>query len=231
MEEVKAMSETGLSSNPAASSSSGSGLDAAGEFDLSRIQPLAEQALRELAQAGRLEAGQLVVIGTSTSEVLGRHIGTSGTEEVAAHLFAAVEAVRAEIGFYPAYQCCEHLNRALVVEREAMREYRLEQVSVIPVPRAGGSMASYAYKHLRQACVVESIQAHAGIDIGGTLIGMHLKPVAVPVRPSIRMIGHAPVQMAYTRPKLIGGVRAVYTAVAEDAKPSAGAAPIKDTCS
>jgi uncharacterized protein (TIGR01440 family) len=182
------------------------------DWDISSIRPQAEQVLRELVQAGKIEAGQLLVIGTSTSEVLGHHIGTSGTEEVAEHLFAAIETVRAEVGFYPAFQCCEHLNRALVVEREVMTAYRLEQVSVIPVPRAGGSMASYAYKNLPQACVVETIeaQAHAGIDIGGTLIGMHLKRVAVPLRPSIRMIGHAAVQMAYTRPKLIGGARAVY---------------------
>lgn len=91
-----------------------------------------------------------------------------------------------------------------------MLAYRLEPVSAIPVPRAGGSMASYAYKHLQQACLVEAVSAHAGIDIGGTLIGMHLKPVAIPLRPSIRIIGHASVQMAYTRPKLIGGARAVY---------------------
>lgn len=179
-------------------------------WDIRHIRPQAEQVLRELVQAGQLGAGQLLVIGTSTSEVLGHHIGTSGTEEVAEQLYAAVEAVRAEAGFYPAYQCCEHLNRALVVEQAVMREYRLEQVSVVPVPRAGGSMASYAYKNLRQACVVETIEAHAGIDIGGTLIGMHLKRVAVPFRPSIRMIGQASVQMAYTRPKLIGGARAVY---------------------
>ncbi|TDF93558.1 TIGR01440 family protein [Paenibacillus piri] len=201
--------------------------------DLGRIRPAAEQVLRELAAAGRLKAGQLVVIGTSTSEVLGRHIGTSGTEEVAAHLFAAVEAVRGEIGFYPAYQCCEHLNRALVVERAAMREYRLEEVAVIPVPRAGGSMASYAYKKLPDACVVESIQAHAGIDIGGTLIGMHLKPVAVPVRPTIRLIGEASVQMAYTRPKLIGGARAVYATTTEELKlhPDQTGVPGADSCS
>lgn len=193
-------------------------------WDISSIRPQLEQVLRELVQAAKLEAGQLLVVGTSTSEVLGHHIGTSGTEEVAGHLFAAVETVRAEAGFYPVFQCCEHLNRALVVERAAMKEYRLEQVSVIPVPRAGGSMASYAYKHLPDACVVETVEAHAGIDIGGTLIGMHLKRVAVPLRPSIRMIGQAPVQMAYTRPKLIGGARAVYV-------PQAEAAAEIDTCS
>lgn len=193
-------------------------------WDISSIRPQLEQVLRELVQAAKLEAGQLLVIGTSTSEVLGQHIGTSGTEEVASHLFAAVEAVRAEFGFYPVFQCCEHLNRALVLEKAAMKEYRLEQVSVVPVPRAGGSMASYAYKHLPDACVVETVEAHAGIDIGGTLIGMHLKRVAVPLRPSIRMIGQAPVQMAYTRPKLIGGARAVYV-------PQAETAAEIDTCS
>ncbi|WP_036746326.1 TIGR01440 family protein [Paenibacillus sp. UNC451MF] len=180
-------------------------------LDLNAIRVHLEQALRELIQAGHIEPGQLVVFGTSTSEVLGKHIGTSGTEEVAEQLFAAMEAVRKEVQFYPAYQCCEHLNRAIVVEREAMREYRLDPVSVIPVPRAGGSMASYAFKKLTQACVVETIEAHAGIDIGGTLIGMHLKRVAVPFKPSIRMIGHASILAAYTRPKLIGGARAVYT--------------------
>jgi uncharacterized protein (TIGR01440 family) len=176
------------------------------------IQPQVEQVLRELAQTGNLQAGQLLVIGASTSEVLGHHIGTSGTEDVAGPIFAAIETVRAEIGFYPVFQCCEHLNRALVLEHTALLEYRLEPVSAIPVPRAGGSMASYAFKHLQQACLVESIQAHAGIDIGGTLIGMHLKPVAIPLRPSIRLIGQATVQLAYTRPKLIGGARAVYVA-------------------
>ncbi|MEK3719130.1 TIGR01440 family protein [Paenibacillus sp. FSL H8-0034] len=174
------------------------------------IQSQVEQVLRELVQAGNIQAGQLLVIGTSTSEVLGHHIGTSGTETAAQPIFAAIEAVRAEAGFYPVFQCCEHLNRALVMERAAMLAYRLEPVSAIPVPRAGGSMASYAYKHLKQACLVEAVSAHAGIDIGGTLIGMHLKPVAIPLRPSIRIIGHASVQMAYTRPKLIGGARAVY---------------------
>ncbi|MCZ8514812.1 TIGR01440 family protein [Paenibacillus filicis] len=176
-----------------------------------------EQNVRELVAAGGIRTGQLVVFGTSTSEVLGRHIGTSGSEEVARRIFEAVAKVRSEAGFYPVFQCCEHLNRALVLERAAMERYGLEQVSVIPVPKAGGSMAAYAYRHLPDSVVVETVQAHAGIDIGGTLIGMHLKQVAVPLRPTHRMIGHAPVQMAYTRPKLIGGVRAVYTL---DTKPS-----------
>ncbi|MCM3271481.1 TIGR01440 family protein [Paenibacillus elgii] len=176
------------------------------------VRTQVETIVRELVQAGKIEPGQLIVIGTSTSEVLGRHIGTGGSEAVAREIYEAVEAVRAEAGFFPVYQCCEHLNRALVMEREAMRRYGLEQVSVIPVPKAGGSMASYAYRKLADVVVVETVAAHAGIDIGGTLIGMHLKRVAVPVRPSIRQIGEAPVLMAVTRPKLIGGARAVYTA-------------------
>jgi uncharacterized protein (TIGR01440 family) len=104
------------------------------------------------------------------------------------------------------------LNRALVVERELLGSYPLlEEVSVVPVRKAGGSMAAYAYRHMKDACVVETISAHAGLDIGDTLIGMHLRRVAVPARPSIRSIGHAHVNMAFTRPKLIGGERAVYS--------------------
>ncbi|MEF3309056.1 TIGR01440 family protein [Paenibacillus sp. GYB004] len=182
-----------------------------------------EQVLRELVQAGSIRPGQIVVIGTSTSEVIGQRIGTSGTGAVAEHIFRAVDTVRREAGFYPAFQCCEHLNRALVVEREMLRSYpQLEEVSVVPVGKAGGSMAAYAYRHLRDACVVETIAAHAGLDIGDTLIGMHLRRVAVPARPSVRTIGHAHVTMAYTRPKLIGGVRAVYELEQPDLKGGGG---------
>lgn len=170
-----------------------------------------ETVTRELVQAGNVRAGQIIVVGTSTSEVIGQRIGTSGTEQTAQQIFAGMSRVAREVGFFVAYQCCEHLNRALVVERELLSRYPLEEVSVIPVPKAGGSMAAYAYRHLSDPCVVETIQAHAGIDIGDTLIGMHLRKVAVPARPSIRQIGQAHVTMAYTRPKLIGGARAVYT--------------------
>ncbi|MFX3634118.1 MAG: TIGR01440 family protein [Candidatus Pristimantibacillus sp.] len=184
--------------------------------EMARIASDVEQIVRELAAAGGLAAGQLLVIGTSTSEVLGHRIGTSGTVETAAEIFAGVEAVRREIGFYPVFQCCEHLNRALVIEREAAQKYGLEEVAAVPVPQAGGSMGAYAYRHLPQACLVETVQAHAGVDIGDTFIGMHLRRVAVPVRPSIRSIGSAHVTMAITRPKLIGGIRAVYTLEVED---------------
>lgn len=174
-----------------------------------------ETVLLELAQAGGLRRGQLVVIGTSTSEVLGYRIGTQGTERVAREIFEGVRRAREQTGFYPVFQCCEHLNRALVMEREALALYPLlEPVSVVPVPKAGGSMAAYAYRTFKEPVVVEAVRAHAGLDIGGTLIGMHLRPVAVPVRPSVRVLGHAHLQMAYTRPKLIGGERAVYSAAA-----------------
>lgn len=169
-----------------------------------------ETIVRELVSAGGLIKGQLLVIGVSTSEVLGRRIGTAGTTKAAAQIYAGVEAVRSEIGFIPLYQCCEHLNRALVIDRIAAERYGLDIVGAIPVPKAGGSMAAYAYRQMETPCLVETVQAHAGIDIGDTFIGMHLKRVAVPVRPSVRSIGEAHVTMAVTRPKLIGGSRAVY---------------------
>jgi uncharacterized protein (TIGR01440 family) len=185
--------------------------------DLNRIKTSVETLLRELVEAGNVQAGQIVIIGTSTSEVLGKHIGTAGAEEVAEQLFSGIDNIRKAVGFHPVFQCCEHLNRALVVERALLKQLDLEEVSVIPVPKAGGSMGAYAYRHLDQACVVETIQAHAGIDIGNTLIGMHLRRVAVPFRPSIKTIGAAHVTAAYTRPKLIGGIRAVYELDAQKA--------------
>ncbi|HEY0829024.1 MAG TPA: TIGR01440 family protein [Bacilli bacterium] len=177
-----------------------------------------ETLLRELIHVGRIESGQILVIGTSTSEVVGKHIGTMGNRGAAEQIFTGIERVRQEIGFYTAFQCCEHLNRALVVDRDLLQHYMLERVSAVPVPKAGGSMAAYAYRQMADPCLVEAIQAHAGIDIGETLIGMHLHKVAVPFRPSIRQIGHARVNAAYTRPKLIGGERAQYT-LEEEAGP------------
>jgi uncharacterized protein (TIGR01440 family) len=176
-------------------------------------QHWAEEAYRlakEVATAGGLSADQLFVVGVSTSEVLGSRIGTAGTSDVAAALYAGLQRFREETGCYVAYQCCEHLNRALVVEREAAERYRLEPVTVVPVPKAGGAMASYAYRHLPDAVMVEEIAAHAGLDVGETLIGMHLRRVAVPFRPAQRQLGEARVNAAITRPKLIGGARAVY---------------------
>lgn len=179
--------------------------------------------LEELTHAGRIRAGQLVVIGVSTSEVLGKRIGTSGTEEAAAAIFGAVAAVSERVGFAAAFQCCEHLNRALVMDRATAERLGLEEVTVVPVAEAGGSMAAYAYRRMgADACVVESVRAHAGIDIGDTLIGMHLRHVAVPFRPSVKQIGYAHVTAAYTRPKLIGGERAQYRLEGAGAQGDAG---------
>lgn len=153
---------------------------------------------------------QLLVVGCSTSEIMGKKIGTSGSLNVAEELFTRLYAFTEEMGLSIAVQCCEHLNRALVVERHVQKNFQFEEVTVIPVPNAGGAMASYAFRHLNDPVVVEAIKADYGMDIGDTLIGMHLKHVAVPVRLSHRKIGSANVTLAKTRPKLIGGERAVY---------------------
>jgi uncharacterized protein (TIGR01440 family) len=196
---------------------------------LQTVGQAVETNLRELIQLGGLKTGQVLVIGTSTSEVLGHRIGTSGTLNAAAPIYQAAAKVAAEFGLYLAFQCCEHLNRALVVEEELRSRYNLEPVAAIPVPKAGGSMAAYAYRQLKQPVLVESIEAHAGLDIGDTMIGMHLRRVAVPLRPPIRTIGHAHVSMAFTRPKLIGGARAVYTEQAADKQVNASS--LEDDCS
>lgn len=179
-------------------------------IETEEIRTRMAQIVKELAEARAIGAGSLIVIGCSTSEVAGNRIGTAGTMEVANALYAGIEEVRRVYGFDVAYQCCEHLNRALVVERRVQRSRGLEEVAAVPVRRAGGSMAAYAYRQLNEPCLVETIQADGGVDIGDTLIGMHLRRVAVPFRPSIRTIGAAHVTAAFTRPKLIGGERAVY---------------------
>ncbi|QOY37248.1 TIGR01440 family protein [Anaerobacillus isosaccharinicus] len=174
------------------------------------------QALVDLGEKMNLTDNHVLVIGTSTSEVIRQHIGTAGTNEVAEAIFKALLSFHQKTGVQLAFQCCEHLNRALVVEEKTQRQYNLEQVSVIPVAKAGGSMASHAYKQLKNPTVVEFIKADAGIDIGDTLIGMHLKHVAVPIRSQIKLVGQAHLTLAITRPKLIGGVRAVYERQQED---------------
>ncbi|MCD8509792.1 MAG: TIGR01440 family protein [Bacillus sp. (in: Bacteria)] len=178
--------------------------------EFAEMQRALRQALQDLQQAANLEEGQLLVIGTSTSEVMGKHIGSSGTKEVAESLWSVFQEFREKTGVSLAFQCCEHINRALVVEKEVAQFHRLEEVSVIPVTKAGGSMPSLAYEKMNRPVVVEAIQADAGIDIGDTFIGMHLKKVAVPVRSTVKQVGEAHLTMAKTRPKLIGGERAVY---------------------
>jgi uncharacterized protein (TIGR01440 family) len=157
-----------------------------------------------------LKPGQLLVIGCSTSEVVGQKIGTAGTMEIAEMIFQQLMNFQRQLGIRYAFQCCEHLNRALVVDRETAISRNYEEVSVIPIRNAGGAMATYAFEHLPDAVVVEEVSADAGIDIGNTLIGMHLKRVAVPIRTEHKKVGEAHVTLAKTRPKLIGGVRAVY---------------------
>lgn len=157
-----------------------------------------------------LKKGHVLVVGCSTSEIIGKRIGTAGTEEVAEMVFRQLRNFQVKTGVQLAFQCCEHLNRAIVVERATAEQRDLDEVTVIPVRNAGGAMAAHAYQNLEDAAVVEFIKADAGIDIGDTLIGMHMKHVAVPVRVPQKSIGHAHVTLAKTRPKLIGGARAVY---------------------
>lgn len=177
---------------------------------LATIREQVDTALRDLEEAMPLSSGHLLVVGTSTSEVIGERIGTSGTAEVANAIFAAFAAFRERTGADLAFQCCEHLNRALVVDRETAARYGDDIVSAVPIRSAGGAMATYAYHHMADPVLVESVKADAGMDIGDTFIGMHLKPVVVPVRSRISSIGEAHVTIARTRPKLIGGARAVY---------------------
>lgn len=179
-------------------------------MNLQLISDETTHVLTELYKAAELRREHILVVGCSTSEVAGRRIGTAGTSEVAKAILGSLVKFAEENGVRLAIQCCEHLNRALVVEEDTAVLYRLETVSVIPVPGAGGALAAQAMQQMRKAVVVENIRAHAGLDIGETLIGMHLKAVAVPLRLSVPAIGQARVTAAKTRPKLIGGPRAVY---------------------
>lgn len=177
---------------------------------LTEIREQARRAAGQLVQAARLQPGMLLVVGCSSSEIGGKRIGTTSSLELAQAAFDGIYPVLEEGDIYLAAQCCEHLNRALIVEREAAEKYGLEPVNVVPQPKAGGSFATTAYARFRQPTAVESVAAHAGMDIGGTLIGMHLRRVAVPVRLDIDHIGEAILLCARTRPKFVGGSRAVY---------------------
>ncbi|WP_102693097.1 TIGR01440 family protein [Rummeliibacillus pycnus] len=179
-------------------------------MNLQQIEKQLQTLLSEFEQQVTFRNGQIFVVGCSTSEVKGKKIGTEGGLEIAEALYKPLKAFADKHEIYLAFQGCEHLNRALTIERATAEQYRLEPVSVIPIQHAGGSMSTFAYSQFEDPVVVEEIAAHAGIDIGQTLIGMHLKKVAVPVRTSISHIGDAVVTVAKTRPKLIGGERAVY---------------------
>ncbi len=177
---------------------------------LAQVRTEVSAAVEELLSVANLKPGQVLVVGCSTSEVAGQRIGTSGSDAVARAVLEPLWDLTQRHGIYLACQCCEHLNRALVVQREAAERYHWDEVTVIPVPKAGGAFAARAMHHMPGAVVVEEVAAHAGLDIGLTLIGMHLKRVAVPVRLKTLTIGQARITAARTRPKLIGGERAVY---------------------
>ncbi|WOC31962.1 MULTISPECIES: TIGR01440 family protein [Caproicibacterium] len=178
--------------------------------NLSELRALAGQAAKELLEAANVRPGGLLVVGCSSSEVGGHRIGTDSRVETAAAIFDGIYEQTQQRGIFLAAQCCEHLNRALILERKAAKAFGYEPVNVVPQPKAGGSFATTAYARFEDPVAVEHIRADCGLDIGGTLIGMHLKEVAVPVRLSMNHIGEAILLCARTRPKFIGGERAHY---------------------
>lgn len=174
------------------------------------IKQEAMAAAREICQAAKLRRGQILVVGCSTSEVTGHKVGSDSSPAIGQAIYEGIQAVLAPQGIYLAAQCCEHLNRAIVLERAAAEQYGYEQVNAVPQPHAGGSWATNCWQAFAEPVLVEEVRAGAGIDIGGTLIGMHLRRVAVPVRLSLDHIGKAHILCARCRPKYIGGERAVY---------------------
>lgn len=174
------------------------------------ITQQAREAVTELLDIAGLKSGDLFVIGCSSSEIVGQRIGKGSSMEAARAVFDGVYPVLRERGIYLAAQCCEHLNRALILESEAAEKFGYEPVNVRPWAHAGGSFATTVWENLAAPVAVEHIRAKAGMDIGATLIGMHLKEVAVPVRLGVKQIGEAPIICARTRPRFIGGERARY---------------------
>ena len=172
------------------------------------IRQQCEQAAKEVIEKAKLKKGDILVVGCSTSEVVGSKIGTNSDPDTAKEIYEGINAAVKEAGVYLAVQCCEHLNRAIVIERAAVPGKDI--VNVVPQKKAGGSLATVAYASFSDPVVVEEIKADAGMDIGDTLIGMHLKKVAVPLRTEIRKIGEANLVCARVRPKFIGGIRAIY---------------------
>ena len=174
------------------------------------ITQQAKTVVTELLEQAKLRTGNLFVVGCSSSEMVGKRIGKGSSMDAAQAAFKGIYPILQEQGIHLAVQCCEHLNRALIMERATAEAKGYEIVNVMPQPHAGGSMAVTAWNAFEDPVAVEAIQADAGMDIGGTLIGMHLRRVAVPVRTSLDHIGEAIVLCARTRPKYIGGPRAVY---------------------
>lgn len=168
----------------------------------------ARAAAHELIQAAKLKEGNVVIVGCSSSEIIGEKVGSASSPEAAKAVFEGLFSVFSAKNIFIAAQCCEHLNRAIIIERKGAKE--AEIVNVVPQPKAGGSFATFAYKSFEDPVALETIKADAGLDIGLTLIGMHLKAVAVPLRLSQKTIGEAILTAARTRPKFIGGERAIY---------------------
>ncbi|MBE7043109.1 MAG: TIGR01440 family protein [Ruminococcaceae bacterium] len=174
------------------------------------IKEQAMEITRELVKISKIKSGEIFVVGCSSSEIMGNKIGTNSDVDAAKEVFEGIYSVLQEHGIYLAAQCCEHLNRALVIEQEAAEKFNLSQVNAIPQKKAGGSFATTAYQAFSSPVLVEEVKAKAGMDIGETLIGMHMAPVAVPVRCSLRSIGEARVNCARSRLKFVGGIRAIY---------------------
>ena len=174
------------------------------------IKTQAKEAAEELCEKAGLKKGDLFAVGCSSSEMIGDMIGKNSSIEAAEAAFEGIYKVLTDKGIYLCAQCCEHLNRAVILEREAAEKYGYEIVNVMPQPKAGGSFATTAWKNFKDPVAVEGVKASAGMDIGGTLIGMQLKAVAVPVRLKLNKIGKATLICARTRPKFIGGNRAIY---------------------
>lgn len=180
--------------------------------ELTSIVKQLTDCAEELIEIAKPRKEQIFVLGCSTSEVIGNKIGTGGSSEVAMAMFKALKAVCDKHQLFLAVQCCEHLNRSLVVDEAAAVKYDLTEVTVRPMPHAGGAMGTAAYENFVNPVVVETVKGHLGMDIGQTLIGMHLRRVAVPVRLQHKLIGEAVLTAARTRPPLIGGERAQYPA-------------------
>jgi ribose 5-phosphate isomerase B len=183
------------------------------EYTVSELTQQADDVLTETAMKGKVAPGSLLIVGCSTSEIRGKRIGSDSNAHTAAAVYEGLTRAAKRLNLQLAFQCCEHLNRSVVINRSVMEHYRLQQVSVVPVAHAGGAMATHAFRAMPEAVVVSSVdhQAQAGIDIGNTLIGMHLRTVAVPLRLTHKTIGAANVQAAFSRPPLVGGKRAVYS--------------------
>lgn len=179
-------------------------------MDLEKMKTEAADAINELIEVSGIGEGNIMVIGCSSSEIIGGTIGKNSSLDAAQALYSTVAPILKEKGIYLAVQCCEHLNRALIVESECADRFGFQKVAVVPHPHAGGAFATTAYHSFEKPCAVEFIKADAGIDIGGVLIGMHLKHVAVPVRLKVKKIGEAHILAAKTRLKYIGGERAIY---------------------